>query len=51
MAQWRDTSKAKFEKAVFGNRAVSTFRKALRHEKLKLEASDNVMKIGRGHVL
>lgn len=51
MAQWRDTYKTKCEEAVFDNRAVSAFRKALRHEKLTLEASDNEMKIRRGHVL
>ncbi|MGB8311022.1 MAG: hypothetical protein WCE81_04045 [Halobacteriota archaeon] len=48
---WRDTYKTKCEEAAFDNRAVSAFRKALRHEKLKLEASDYVMKIRRGHVL
>ncbi|HXY87658.1 MAG TPA: hypothetical protein VEG44_04405 [Candidatus Acidoferrales bacterium] len=50
MAQWRDTCKTTYEEVAFGNRAFSAFRKALRHGKLKLETSDNVIKIRRRRV-
>jgi len=47
----RDTCKTMYEEVAFGNRAVSAFRKALSQGKLKLETSDNVIKIRRRHVL
>jgi hypothetical protein len=34
IAQWLDTCKTTYEEVAFGNRAVSAFRKALRHGKL-----------------